>query len=84
MVVCMKTTVEITDDLLRAAKRAAAVRETTLRDLIERGLRRELGDDLGGDYTLVDASFTGSGTLPGIDEGDWGSVRELIYDGRGG
>ena len=38
----MKTTVELPDDLFVSAKKAAAERRTTLRDLIERGLRREL------------------------------------------
>lgn len=38
----MKTTVELPDDLLISAKKTAAERRTTLRDLIERGLRREL------------------------------------------
>jgi predicted transcriptional regulator len=38
----MKTTVDLPDDLLIAAKKLAAERRTTLRSLIERGLRREL------------------------------------------
>jgi hypothetical protein len=38
----MKTTVELPDDLFVSAQKAAAERRTTLRDLIERGLRREL------------------------------------------
>lgn len=38
----MKTTVEIPDDLLIAAKKRAADWRCSLRDLIERGLRREL------------------------------------------
>ena len=39
----MKTTVEIADDLLIEAKKRAAEQRTTIRALIERGLRRELG-----------------------------------------
>ncbi|CAN5845966.1 hypothetical protein BH23ACT4_BH23ACT4_11280 [soil metagenome] len=79
----MKTTVDIADDLLARAKRLAASRGTTLRDVIERGLRRELADaDTG--FVLVDATFTGSGLQAGVDEGDWASIRELIYSGRGG
>jgi len=39
----MKTTVELPDDLLIATKKAAAERRTTIRDLVERGLRHELG-----------------------------------------
>ncbi|MGA2268004.1 MAG: hypothetical protein ABSH44_05985 [Bryobacteraceae bacterium] len=39
----MKTTVDLPDDLLNAAKKLAAENRTTLRSLVERGLRRELG-----------------------------------------
>ena len=38
----MKTTVELPDDLLVAAKKHAVESRSTLRALIERGLRREL------------------------------------------
>lgn len=37
-----KTTIEIPDELFDAAKRHAAGRRTTLRTLVERGLRSEL------------------------------------------
>ncbi len=37
-----KTTIEIADELFVAAKRHAADRRTTLRALVERGLRAEL------------------------------------------
>ena len=39
----MKTTVEIQDELLIEAKKHAAEHRTTVRALIENGLRRELG-----------------------------------------
>lgn len=39
----MKTTIELADDLVAEAKRAALERRTTLRALVDRGLRRELG-----------------------------------------
>jgi len=38
----MKTTVEIDDVLLRAAKRAAVDQDTSLRAIVERALRRDL------------------------------------------
>ncbi|MBZ5727684.1 MAG: DUF2191 domain-containing protein [Acidobacteriia bacterium] len=38
----MKTTIELPDDLLIEAKKRAAERRTTIRALVERGLRREL------------------------------------------
>lgn len=42
MAIFMKTTVEIEDKLLRRAKKTAIDRRTTLRQLIESGLRLEL------------------------------------------
>ncbi len=42
MVNHMKTTVDLPDDLLVSAKKMAAESRTTLRELFERGLRREL------------------------------------------
>jgi hypothetical protein len=42
MVSCMKTTVDLPDDLLIRAKKRAAETRTPLRALIARGLRREL------------------------------------------
>jgi Arc/MetJ family transcription regulator len=80
----VKTTVDIADDLLGNAKRRAAMDGTTLRDLVEAGLRRELAARSNREFTLVDASYTGSGTQPGIQEGDWQTWRDLIYEGRGG
>ena len=46
----MKTTVEIDDDLLRAAKRAAIDEGVTLRQLIEDGLRNRLAEGPAGPY----------------------------------
>ena len=43
MVTHMKTTVDIADDLLLRAKREAEASQTTLRSLIEEGLREVLG-----------------------------------------
>jgi hypothetical protein len=40
----MKTTVEVPDDLLIEAKKHAAEHRTTIRALIENGLRHELGE----------------------------------------
>jgi hypothetical protein len=42
MATAMRTTIELPDDLLILAKQFAAGRRTTLRALIERGLRKEL------------------------------------------
>ncbi|MFZ0710112.1 MAG: hypothetical protein WAM53_08750 [Terrimicrobiaceae bacterium] len=39
----MKTTLDLPDDLLIAAKRAAAERRTTLKEMVTHSLRREIG-----------------------------------------
>ena len=43
MLSCMRTTLEISDELLRRAKRRAADEATTLRQVVEDALRRYLG-----------------------------------------
>jgi hypothetical protein len=81
----MKTTVEISDELFAVAKEAAHREGSTLRALIEEGLhvvlerRREPRP-----FALREASFGGRGLQPGVSEGSWERIRELIYEGRGG
>jgi hypothetical protein len=78
----MKTTVEITDFLLKKAKRVASNQETTLRKLIEEGLRRALANrKRHRKFHLRRASFKGKGLQPGLATGSWESIRDLLYKG---
>lgn len=80
----MKTTVEISDALMQEAKRVASKEETTLRQLIEEGLRRALEDrKQHRRFRLRRESFKGKGLQPGIAPGTWERIRDLIYEGRG-
>lgn len=82
----MKTTVEIADALLAEARQEAEREGTTLRALLEDGLRRVLADRAkarGKPFRLRDASVNGKGLQPGIREGDWDSIRERLYEGHG-
>jgi hypothetical protein len=82
MVTHMKTTIEISDALLKAAKRSARARGVTLRALVEEGLRRVLRDDAKPrPFRLRRASFRGEGAAADVQ--DWDAVRPLIYPGRG-
>jgi hypothetical protein len=72
------------DELFRKAKQVAAAEGITLKELIENGVRNEHAQRQRGSYTLADVSFDGRGVHPGITEGDWDTIRELIYSGRGG
>ncbi|HEX5053395.1 MAG TPA: DUF2191 domain-containing protein [Planctomycetota bacterium] len=80
----MKTTVEIADDLLRQAKAVAQRERTTLRALLEEGLRWALGKRQAKiHFKLEHGSVSGKGVQPGVSEGDWASIRDSIYSGRG-
>ncbi len=81
----MKTTIDIADPLLEEAKRRAAAEGTTLRALVEAGLRAVLAREATQrPFHLRDASFGGNGLQPGVVEGDWEAIRDLAYEGRGG
>ncbi|MFL5262469.1 MAG: type II toxin-antitoxin system VapB family antitoxin [Anaeromyxobacteraceae bacterium] len=81
----MKTTIDIADALLREARRAAERDGTTLRALVEEGLRHALRDRSAAQaYTLPDCSFRGKGLHPDAEGAGWDRIRELAYEGRGG
>ena len=86
MVSHMKTTIEVQDRLLRAAKDTARKEGTTLRALVEEGLRKALESRARPKkkFRLRHVVFTGDGLVPGIDLENWEQIRSLIYEGRGG
>ena len=76
----MKTTVDLPESLLRAAQQAAREDSTTLKALIEAGLREVLARRAGsGRFTLRDASVGGKGRQPVFRVVSWEQVREAIY-----
>jgi hypothetical protein len=80
----MKTTVELPDGLLREAKRTALRERTTVRALIERGLRSVIGGRHPAErFILRKASFRGDGLVAGQSLRDWDTVRDLTYSDRG-
>jgi hypothetical protein len=67
-----------------AARRLAAARRTTVRALIEAGLRRILEEqDRDGKFQLRDVSFGGEGLTPEFAEGGWQRMRDAVYEGHG-
>lgn len=81
----MKTTVEISDALLEAARQRARQQGTTLRALIEQGLRSVLDEPAAAHrFTLRDASVDGNGLQGDVREGDWERIVSRAYEGRGG
>jgi len=80
----MKTTVEISDSLLREVRRLAASQGVTLRTLVERGLHHVIAETKHGTpFKLRRAGFKGKGLRPEFRDASWEQVRELIYTDRG-
>jgi hypothetical protein len=80
----VKTTVEISDALLDEAKRVASRESSTLRELIEEGLRRSIDDRRKRKgFRLRRASYRGKGLQAGVSP-EWDWLREVVYEGRGG
>lgn len=81
----MKTTVEISDALLDEARKVAAREGTSLRTLIEQGLRQVVSASKPKRaFRLRKASFKGRGLSNDAKGLDWRQLRELSYEGRGG
>ncbi len=80
----MKTTIELTDDLARKAKRYAARHGLTLRTVIEEGIRLRLAEPDRPAFELRDASVGGEGLQPEFRDQSWSQLREAAYEDRGG
>ena len=80
----MKTTIEIADPLLKEAQRLAAKQNTTLRNLVEAGLREVLArQPPPASFRLRPASFKGKGLQPELRGASWDRIRELAYEEHG-
>jgi hypothetical protein len=83
MLEIMKTTVEISDDLLRQAKEYAARHGIPMREVIERGLQLVLQAKKPSrrPFRLKTVTTKGEGL---VCDGEWSTIRSLIYEGHGG
>ncbi len=79
MLLCMRTTIDLNDELLRAAKSHAAGAGRTLKATIEQALREFLagpGRATGEGPPLP--IFRGQGVQPGVDLTDNAALEELM------
>jgi len=80
MVYHMKTTIDLPDELMIAAKKVAAESRLTLREIFERGLRREIGQARSGRRAERPRPIrwvtVPGGMPPGLDVSD----REKMHD----
>ncbi len=75
----MKTTIDITDNLLTEAKLTASQENRTLREIIEASLRKYLAEKkTKSDFELKNKSFSGLGLQAGASL-DWSDLSEKIY-----
>ncbi|MCL4819606.1 MAG: type II toxin-antitoxin system VapB family antitoxin [Vicinamibacteria bacterium] len=80
----MKTTVEIADGLFAEARKVAEREHTTLRSLVEEGLRKVVAErKRPARFRLRRASFKGQGLQPPLAESSWDRIRDMSYEGRG-
>jgi hypothetical protein len=79
----MKTTVDLPDALVREAQDVARAEGTTLRTLVEDGLRVALERRRAGSrFRLPDASVDGNGLRPEFRDASWDDIRAAIYGDR--
>lgn len=74
----MKTTIEISDNLLLRAKVRAREQDITLRSLIESALAAIL-DQPQVETRIKPVTFNGNGLSREFDGASWDKIREAIY-----
>jgi len=81
----LKTTIDIADPLLEQARGLAAREGSSVKALVEEGLRRVIADkQRRTKFRLRRASFKGRGLQTSAQALSWDQLRELAYQGRGG
>jgi Arc/MetJ family transcription regulator len=80
----MKTTIEIQDDLMKAAKALARKHGTTLKSIVERGIRTTLKEEQQSSlYELADKSVKGNGLQADFRQATWTDLRDAAYKEHG-
>ncbi len=78
----MKTTIDVAQSLLDEARSVARRDGTTLRALVEEGLRAALDRRGERAFEYRPVTYGGTGTQPGVDLESWQQVRDVIYADR--
>jgi Arc/MetJ family transcription regulator len=77
----MKTTIDISDPLFAAAKRAAEREGTTMEALVERGLRHVLAEEKrDARFRLRNVTFKGCGLQSGVRDASQRAAVNRWYD----
>jgi Arc/MetJ family transcription regulator len=79
----MKTTVDLPDELVQEVQQLARAEGTTMRSLLEEGLRAVIARHrAAGQFTLRDASVPGNGVTAAFADATWAQLREAAYGDR--
>lgn len=81
MLTCMRTTLQLDDDLVVAAKTRAVQSGRTLSQVIEDALRRTLVSSGNEPRVSVRIPTTPGAPRPGVDLDDSAGLRDLMDDG---
>lgn len=80
----MKTTIELSDDLLERSKAVARRENSTLKALVEEGLRLALrARERRPTAAFKVEPFAGNGLTPEFEQAGWERIRDEIYRDRG-
>lgn len=80
----MKTTLDVSDNLLARAKELARRERVTLRSLAEEGLEHVLAERESAPPCKVDpVTFKGEGLSAEFRGASWQMIRDAAYEGRG-
>ncbi len=84
-ILSMKTTIDISENLLLRAKETARAEGTTLKNLTERGLELVLAKHESLEHRRIKpVVFGGKGLSADFQGKSWSEVRQEIYRGYGG
>jgi len=80
MLLCMRTTIRLDDEVFRAYKQRAAARGTTFAQEVEDALRADLLNrrEAGDEQPFETLVFDGDGSRALVDVNDNGALQELI------
>lgn len=80
----MKTTIDIPEPVLEETRKLADREGTTVKALVELGLRRVLAEKRATQaFKLRKVTFKGKGLRPELEGASWDRLRDLSYEGRG-
>jgi hypothetical protein len=80
----MKTTIQISDSIFEEARKLAARENTTMKALVEEGLRKVVSERKRKEpFQLRKATFKGRGLQSRFAGSSWEQIRDASYEGRG-